>query len=144
MLSFFSGPARKAYEPSVLNLVFRLLKSVHQEKKPQQTKPPVLPHTRRVRHVHPTTTSLVSGFLHNAMCPHTYRQPLSIQPLSSVGFCWQHSGLQTKETAPRFHEFLGFPTTASLPCHCPRAAASFPWNIFPWLYLISSSALCSP
>ena len=106
---------------------FQVAEDSLSRKKTQQTKPPVLPHMPWIRHVHPTTQAL----LHNVVPPHTYRQPLSVQPLSSVGFCWQHSDLQTKGTVPKFHEFLNFPPTSSSPCSCPRAATSFPVEYFP-------------
>lgn len=146
-LSFFYGPARKLYKPSALNLVFRLLRSVYQGKNPQQTKPPVLPHMPWIRCVHPTTQALF--LLHNVVCPHTYRQPLSIQPLSSGrgggGVVVSAGHIRTfRQKEPMFHGFLSFPPTSSLPCHCPKAATSFLWNISPWLCLISSSVLCSP
>lgn len=117
-LSFFYGPARKLYKPSALNLVFRLLRSVYQGKKPQQTKPPVLPHMPWIRCVHPTTQALF--LLHNVVCPHTYRQPLSIQPLSSGrgGGGWWCLLATFGPSDKRNQCFMDF-SVSHQPAHCP-------------------------
>lgn len=142
-LSFFSGPAKKVYEFSVVSLVFKLLESVYQGKnhsKPNYQFYPTCPELSMSIQLHKPCVWLVN----TVVCPHIYRQPPVLQPLPSVGFCWQHSDLLTKGIVPKFHEFLIFPPTSSLPCHSTRAATSFPWNISPWLYLINMSVLCSP
>lgn len=142
MLSFCSGPAIKVYKHSVLNLICRLLKSVYQgkKKKIQQTKLPVLP---QIRHVHPTTRA-------SFLAPYTMlciliptQSPQAHSPAPWWGCGGNIQTFKQKKCA-KLHEFLRFPTTSSVRCHHSRAATSFPQNISPWLYSISSSALCSP
>lgn len=127
-LSFFYGPARKLYEPSALNLVFRLLKSVYQGKKtnkPNHRVYPTCPELGVSIQLHkpcfwPVTQCCVSSYLQAA--------PKHTALLLGGGSAGDIRTFRQKE--PKFHGFL-FPTNQLIALPLSQSSYKFLVEYFP-------------